>query len=167
MGTGLFLFRTLTLKREKSDLNLLMARLGRQKRAKTREVGALARDFNQKRSIFSQQYQHELQAMKASNTTNDVNNNTSGSSGFNCFTNGANNNMFMDQQVLYQQYQQALQALEAQQQEEERRIKEEEADIEEQIQIAKTEMDQIDAELKEAEKAAEQSAKDSAPKYVA
>lgn len=167
MGTGLFLFRTLTLKREKSDLNLLMARLGRQKRTITRQTGALAREFNQRRSIFTQQYQHALQAMQASNTTNGVIENASNTSGYNCFTGGANNNMFMEQQMLYQQYQQALQQLEMEQQQEEERIKEEEADIEEQIQIAKTEMDQIDAELKEAEKAAEQSAKDSAPKYVA
>ena len=167
MGTGLFLFRTLTLKREKSDLNLLMARLGRQKRNITRQTGALARDFNQRRSIFTQQYQHALQAMKSSNTTNEVIENTSNTSGSNCFTGGSNNNMFMEQQILYQQYQQALQQLEMEQQQEEERIKEEEANIEEQIQIAKTEMDQIDAELKEAEKAAEQSAKDSAPKYVA
>ena len=165
MGVGLFLFRTLTLKREKSDLNLLMARLSRQKRVITRQSGDLARAISQERRNITQKYQHDVSAWKSSNTSQNTLEGGGTPGNYDCFlgTNGSilNNNPY------YLNYQTALENLELKQQEEEARIKEEEADIEEQLALAKTELEQIDAELKEAEKAASEAAKDSAPKYVA
>ena len=166
MGTGMFLFRTLTLKREKSDLNLLMARLGRQKRAYSREASIFARQSNQQRTALSQWYNMNLQALRDSNTQQaglDGSSNTS----FGGLTCGLNANQSAQMQALTADYQAKLQQIEAEQQLKEQEIKDKEADLEEEMALVKTEMEQIDAELKEVEKACSESIKDSAPKYVA
>lgn len=166
MGTGMFLFRTLTLKREKSDLNLLMARLGRQKRAYSREASVFARQFNQARNAETQRYNFQLQSMRDSNTQQAGIDNSSNTS-FGGLTCGLNAEQSAQMQMLTAQYQAALRQIEEDQKIKEQEIKDKEADLEEEMALVKTEMEQIDAELKEVEKACSESIKDSAPKYVA
>lgn len=168
MGVGLFLFRTLTLKRERSALNLLMTRLSRQKRAITRRVGDLTRDFSAQRKALTLEFQHAQQGFQLSNTAQAGLDGSSGMSGYNCqfgSVTGWNNNP--NYQKLYSDYQIALQNLENEREIEEKNLKEEEDDIQEQIDIAKAEMEQIQAELKQVEEQIAQAAKDGAPKYMA
>ncbi len=164
MGVALFMFKSLTLMREKSSLNLRLMSLSRQKMALTRKSSIFAREFNDKRKWARQAYQAGLDAAQQSTDTQAAIDGSTNSyvNGLNCLnTNNGN------RQQLQLDYQAAIDDIEAEQKAMEEEIAAEQLEIDEEQKLVQNQLEMISEELKSTEDAMKQAAKDGAPKYVA
>ena len=163
MGVALFMFKSLTLMREKSSLNLRLMSLSRQKMALSRKSSIFAREFNDERKLVRQQYEAMRDAGNESNMTQNAIDGSTNSytSGLSC---PQNSTYLKDAQF---QYQAAIDDIEARQKAKEEEIAADQLEIDEEQKLVQNQLEMISEELKSTEDAMKQAAKDGAPKYVA